>query len=112
MYTIGVSRSEKYLQFYAIVSQIPEGQVATYGQVATLAGYPGQARQVGYALNSLTDDFDIPWQRVINAKGLVSARTDPIFEEIQRQILESEGILFDDKGRIDLSKFQWKPGNC
>ena len=111
MYTIDMSRSEKYLQFYAIVSQIPEGQVATYGQVASLAGYPGQARQVGYALNSLTDDFDIPWQRVVNAKGMVSARADPIFEEIQKKILESEGILFDNNGRIDLLKFQWKPGD-
>ena len=110
MYTIGVNRSEKYLQFYAIVSQIPDGLVATYGQVATLAGYPGQARQVGYALNCLTDDFDVPWQRVVNAKGQVSARANPIFEQIQRQMLESEGILFDNKGRIDLSKYQWKPG--
>ena len=112
MYTIDVIRSEKYLQFYAVVSQIPEGQVATYGQVATLAGYPGQARQVGYALNSLTDDFDIPWHRVVNAKGRVSSRADPIFEEIQRQILESEGVLFDNNDRIDLSKYQWKPGDC
>ena len=111
MYTIDVSLSEKYLQFYAVVNQIPEGQVATYGQVATLAGYPGQARQVGYALNRLTDDYDIPWQRVINSKGRVSARADPIFEQIQRQILESEGILFDNKGQIDLSKYQWKPSN-
>ena len=112
MYTIGVIRSEKYRRFYAIVSQIPEGQVATYGQVAALAGHPGQARQVGYALNCLTDEFDIPWQRVVNAKGQVSARAKPIFEEIQKQILESEGIIFDHNDRIELSKYQWKPGDC
>ena len=112
MYTIDVCRSEKYLQFYAIVRQIPKGQVATYGQVATLAGFPGQARQVGYALNRLTDDYDIPWQRVINAKGQISMRADPVFEEIQRQILESEGVRFGMNGRIDLSKYQWKPGDC
>ena len=112
MYTMVVSSSEKYLHFYAIVSRIPVGKVATYGQVATLAGYPGQARQVGYALNSLTDDLDIPWQRVVNAKGLVSSRANPIFEEIQKQILETEGIFFDSHGRIDLSQYQWKPGTC
>jgi methylated-DNA-protein-cysteine methyltransferase-like protein len=111
MYTIDVSRSDRYLKFYAIVSLIPKGQVATYGQVATLAGFPGQARQVGYALNSLTDDFDIPWQRVVNAKGQISVRAEPIFEAIQRQILESEGVIFGNSGRIDLSKYQWKPGD-
>ena len=112
LYTIDVSRSEKYLKFYTIVSQIPKGLVATYGQVATLAGYHGQARQVGYALNSLTDDFDVPWQRVVNAKGQISVRADPIFEQIQRQILESEGIIFDHNNRIDLSIYQWKPSDC
>ena len=110
MYTMVVTRSEKYLQIYAIVNRIPEGKVATYGQVATLAGYPGQARQVGYALNGLPDDLDIPWQRVVNAKGKVSPRANPIFEEIQKQILESEGVFFDIHGRIDLSNHQWKPG--
>jgi len=87
------------------------GKVATYGQIATLAGYPGQARQVGYALNSLPDDLDIPWQRVINAKGQISPRANPIFEEIQQQILESEGIFFGPQDRVDLKKFQWKPEN-
>ena len=110
MYTNAVSRSQRYLQIYAIVSRIPLGKVATYGQVATLAGYPGHARTVGYALNSLPDSLDVPWQRVVNAKGRVSSRTNPIFEEIQKQILESEGIFFDAHGRIDLSNHQWKPG--
>ncbi len=85
------------------------GKVATYGQIATLAGYPGQARQVGYALNSLPDDLDIPWQRVINAKGQISPRGNPIFEEIQQQILESEGISFGPQNRVSLKKFQWEP---
>jgi methylated-DNA-protein-cysteine methyltransferase-like protein len=87
------------------------GKVATYGQVATLAGYPGQARQVGYALSSLPEDLDIPWQRVINAKGQISPRAHSIFDEIQRKILESEGIRFDSHNRIDLGHYQWKPGN-
>ena len=86
------------------------GKVATYGQVATLAGYPGQARQVGYALNALPDDLSIPWQRVVNSKGQVSPRANPIFEEIQQQILESEGVCFDERGCIDLVSYQWQPG--
>ena len=110
MYTKSVSRSEKYLQIYAVVSRIPFGKVATYGQVATQAGYPGQARQVGYALNSLPDDLEVPWQRVVNAKGQVSPRANPIYEEIQKQLLESEGIFFDPYGRIDLLNHQWIPG--
>jgi methylated-DNA-protein-cysteine methyltransferase-like protein len=106
-----VSRSEKYEQIYAVVRRIPKGKVATYGQVATLAGYPGQARQVGYALNTLPDDLAIPWQRVINAKGQISPRANPIYEEIQQQILESESVCFDAHGRIDLVHYQWEPGN-
>ena len=106
-----MNRSEKYQEIYAIVGCIPVGKVATYGQVATLAGYPGQARQVGYALNRLPDNLDVPWQRVINSKGKVSPRANPIFEKIQQQILETEGIRFDSQGRIDLETYQWNPGN-
>jgi methylated-DNA-protein-cysteine methyltransferase-like protein len=102
-------RSEKYQRFYAIIHQIPAGKVATYGQIATLAGFPGQARQVGYALNVTPSELEIPWQRVINAKGEISPRANPISEQIQRQILESEGIRFDPNGRIDLKKYQWTP---
>ena len=110
-YTCIVSRSEKYQRFYELVSRIPSGRVATYGQIATLSGYPGQARQVGYALNALPDDLEIPWQRVINAKGQISTRANPISEDIQRQILEAEGICFDSKDRIVLTQYLWKPGN-
>ncbi len=100
-----MSRSEKYQRFYAFVSRIPPGKVATYGQIATLSGYPGQARQVGYALNALPDDLDtIPWQRVINAKGQISARANPIYEDIQRQMLKAEGICFNSKGSITLTR--------
>lgn len=101
--------NEKYQRIYDVVKRIPLGRVSTYGQVATLAGYPGQARQVGYALNSLPDELDIPWQRVINSKGQISKRATPIFEEIQRQILESEGVIFNGNRRVDLAKYQWKP---
>ena len=106
-----MTRSEKYQKIYTIVSRIPLGKVATYGQIATLAGYPGQARQVGYALNALPDDLDIPWQRVINAQGQISPRANPVFEEIQQQLLEAEGICLDSRGRINLLQYQWIPGN-
>ena len=109
MYTRYVSRSEKYQRFYQIICQIPPGKVATYGQIATLAGYHGQARQVGYALHASPEEMDMPWQRVINAKGEISPRANPIEEEIQRQILRDEGIRFDSNGRIPLKKFQWIP---
>jgi methylated-DNA-protein-cysteine methyltransferase-like protein len=104
------NRCEKYQRFYRIIEQIPEGKVATYGQIATLGGFPGQARQVGYALNALPEELDIPWQRVINAKGEISSRANPVYEQIQQQILENEGIRFNPKGRIDLKKHQWTPG--
>ena len=93
-----------------VVREILRGRVATYGEVALLAGLPGGARQVGYALNRLPDNLDIPWQRVINAKGKVSPRANPIYEKIQKQILETEGIRFDSQGRISLETYQWNPG--
>ena len=104
-----MNRSEKYQRFYATVQRIPSGKVATYGQIATLAGFPGQARQVGYALHATPDDIEIPWQRVINAKGEISPRGNPIGEEVQRQMLAAEGIQFTESGRISLKKYQWHP---
>lgn len=98
----------KYEKIYQIVAQIPEGKVATYGQIADLAGYPRQARQVGYALNSTPEELDIPWQRVINSKGKISSRGNPIWENMQKSLLESEGIIFSLNGKIDLDKFQWE----
>jgi methylated-DNA-protein-cysteine methyltransferase-like protein len=100
--------SEIYVRFYEVIRQIPEGCVVTYGQIAILAGFPGRARQVGYALNALQDDT-IPWHRVINAQGMISRRADPVFETIQRQLLEAEGIRFDENGRVPLDIFQWTP---
>ena len=95
-------------KIYDIVRQIPNGKVATYGQVAVLAGLPGHARQVGYALAASRDD-DLPWQRVINARGEVSLRRDPGPEGLQRAMLEAEGVTFDHRGRVDLGRFRWHP---
>src|SRR5262245_47507842 len=94
---------------YAVVRRIPSGRVATYGQVARLAGMTGHARQVGYALNDLPAGASVPWHRVINAAGRVSRRAEPLDEEIQRRLLEAEGVLFDARGRVAPSRFLWSP---
>lgn len=99
-----------YSLFYDMIKRIPRGRVATYGQIAELVDLPGHARQVGYALNALPEGHDVPWQRVINAQGRISAQSDPLFEKIQRQLLEEEGVVFDERGRIALERYQWRPG--
>jgi methylated-DNA-protein-cysteine methyltransferase-like protein len=96
-----------YLRIYKIVRQIPRGRVATYGQVADLAGLEGHARQVGYALHAVPASMKIPWHRVVNAKGEVSARSAGDSHELQRHLLEAEGVQFDAKARIDLKKSRW-----
>jgi len=103
--------SDSYERIYAVIARIPPGKVATYGQVAAIAGLGGHARQVGYALHALPDGLDLPWQRVINAKGEVSLRSDPGSgrEGYQRHLLEEEGIVFDLRGRVDLKRFAWDP---
>ena len=103
------SVSPLYAQIYAVVDRIPWGRVASYGQVARLAGLPGHARQVGYALHALPQALDLPWHRVINAQGRVSPRSDASFERLQRHLLEQEGVRFDATGRVDLDRFGWTP---
>ncbi len=97
-----------YERFYEVVRRVPRGRVTTYGTVAREAGLPGRARQVGYAMAALPDDHDVPWHRVINAKGEVSTRAGGhAFERIQRKLLEAEGVRFDERGRISLEDFSW-----
>lgn len=97
-----------HLRFYDVVRRIPPGRVATYGGVARAAGAPGAARQVGYALAALGDRDDVPWHRVINAKGEVSRRSGGMaFEHVQRALLEAEGVAFDAQGRVDLDRYGW-----
>ena len=95
-------------RIWRTVRLISEGCVATYGQVALVAGLPGHARQVGYALNSLPEGSDVPWHRVINAQGRVSARAEPGWEDFQRILLLEEGIVFRANGSIDLDRFGWE----
>ena len=99
-----------YARIHAVVSRIPRGRVATYGQVAELVGLPGGARQVGYALHALGAQRSVPWQRVINAKGRVSPRCVPGFEAVQRGLLEREGVAFGADGRVDLERYRWRAG--
>ena len=100
-----------YDRIYTTVSQIPAGKVATYGQIADLAGLHGKARLVGYALFRVdTDSFNIPWHRVINAKGEIShSSLRKGSDYLQKHLLESEGIKFDLKGKVNLSQYQWNP---
>lgn len=96
-----------YNDIYTIVKLIPEGSVATYGQVARLAGRPNAARQVGYALAALQDDNDVPWHRVVNAQGKISHRATPGRENVQQILLESEDVEFGFQNMIDLNRYQW-----
>lgn len=101
-----------YDLIFAIVRQVPRGRVATYGQVARIAGRCS-AQMVGFALASLAayrerQDFEeVPWQRIINAKGKISPHGFGMGGFIQRQLLEEEGIAFDSEGVIDLERFGW-----
>jgi methylated-DNA-protein-cysteine methyltransferase-like protein len=99
----------RYTRIYEVVRRIPRGRVATYGQVAALAGYPGHARQVGYALSALPSATVLPWHRVINAKGEISLRSTAGAGLTQRMLLEREGVRFDTRGRVPLKLVGWKP---
>jgi methylated-DNA-protein-cysteine methyltransferase-like protein len=100
------TKATRWQRIYRAVRTIPPGRVATYGQVADLAGLDGHARQVGYALHALTAGEDVPWHRVVNARGEVSERSSGDSHELQRLLLEAEGVEFDARGRIDLKKFR------
>lgn len=121
------SIDSSYARIYAAVQRIPRGRVATYGLIAQVAGLPGHARQVGYALHALRDEHDgatsaggapardkspgraVPWQRVINARGEISLRAELGAERLQRALLEQEGVVFDAAGRVSLARFLWRP---
>lgn len=93
---------------YALVRRVPRGRVVTYGQVAALLGHPRAARAVGTALSNLPPALArvVPWQRVINAAGGISFRGDLHRPDLQRQLLELEGVVFRG-ARTDLRRFRW-----
>lgn len=93
---------------YALVRRVPRGRVVTYGQVAATLGHPRAARAVGTALSHLPNPLArvVPWQRVINAAGGISCRGDVHRPDLQRQLLEMEGVQFKG-GRVDLRRYRW-----
>ncbi|MEM8672812.1 MAG: MGMT family protein [Cyanobacteria bacterium P01_G01_bin.67] len=100
----------QYELIYAAVRKIPWGKVATYGQIADLAGLYGKARLVGYALFRVKIADDIPWHRVINAKGEISYSFQRQGGDyLQKILLEEEGIEFKSNGKIELNKYRWQP---
>lgn len=94
---------------WSVVRQVPEGRVVSYGQIAALLGSPRAARTVGWALHSTPEDSDIPWHRVINSKGRISISGCEHDPNIQRVLLEQEGVEFDERDTIDMEKYQWRP---
>jgi methylated-DNA-protein-cysteine methyltransferase-like protein len=104
-----VSDVSSHQRIYAVVRRIPRGRVATYGQIAVLAGLPRQPRLVGYALSALPDGSRIPWHRVVNAKGAVSLRSDGHgHDQLQQLLLANEGVMFLNRV-IPLDRYQWRP---
>lgn len=93
----------------AVIRRIPRGWVATYGQVAAMAGMPRRARLVGRVLQHLDPRIKIPWHRVVNAKGEVSYSLSRNGGDVlQRRLLEKEGLEFDDKNRLNLERCRWR----
>jgi methylated-DNA-protein-cysteine methyltransferase-like protein len=94
---------EAWARICEAVHAIPRGRVASYGQVAELAGLPGRARLVGRVLSLLPPSSRVPWQRVLNSRGELSLRGEDAAR--QRRLLEREGVRFGPSGRVDLRRF-------
>ncbi len=104
-----VSSDERWQAILTVIEQIPAGNVATYGQIARMAGLPKNARLVGFILKSLPPDSGVPWYRVVNSQGKISERENPESQKSQRMILEEEGVEFRSGNRVSLREFQWEP---
>ena len=100
-----------YDKIYKVVCDIPKGKVATYGQVATLIGNPRLSRVVGYALHVNPNPGVIPCHRVVNRFGRTASAFAFGGENVQRQLLENEGIIFNSDGSVDMKKYCWQPEN-
>lgn len=98
-----------YSAIYSLARQIPFGRVTTYGKIAQQVGC--NARTVGFALAALPENSDVPWQRIINAQGKVSLRSDREGNILQQILSEKEGIQFHQSGKINLDKFLWNPAD-
>ena len=96
-------------RIWQVVALIPEGKVATYGDIAQQAGMPGAARRVGLALKRLPKETTIPWHRIINAQGRISLPTGSASQYTQRERLEAEGVVFRGNKSVDLGRYRWRP---
>ena len=94
-----------------VVAQVPRGTVATYGQVAWMAGYPRRPRQVGMVLKGLPQGTRLPWHRIVNANGYVPSRGRWWGAILQIQRLRQEGVEVDAVGNLDLRRYQWRGGD-
>ena len=103
---VETTSTSTYEAIYRWVRQVPEGKVATYGQIAGLVG-SCSARQVGYAMAALSGDSDVPWHRIINSQGRISLRRGSDGHQLQRILLEAEGIVFVADDSIDLAQYRW-----
>jgi methylated-DNA-protein-cysteine methyltransferase related protein len=92
---------------WRMVRRVPRGRVVSYGGVAALLGHPRAARGVGQALHALPYPTDVPWWRVVNRNGEISIRGHLHGPQLQRSLLEAEGVEFDGSGRIDWKRFGW-----
>jgi methylated-DNA-protein-cysteine methyltransferase related protein len=92
---------------YRLVRRIPPGRVATYGQIASLAGSPRHSRMAGRMLRELPDAAGVPWHRVVSAGGRIAARASESHLP-QRALLEAEGVCFTPSGRVDMKRHQWE----
>ena len=100
--------TDLYNSIYCLVRQVPYGTVATYGQIARIIGNKNYSRQVGYALAACRDD-SLPWHRIVNFRGEISHRTSDSVQ-VQRIMLEQEGIVFDNNNRVNLERYRCSIG--
>lgn len=98
--------ADVYARIYAVVTQIPIGKVASYGQIARMEGHCGP-RMVGYAMRIVPDHITVPWQRVVNSAGKLSQRSGGGGTHRQMQLLRDEGVVFSATGRVDFDRFGW-----
>ncbi|KON88485.1 DNA methyltransferase [Sporosarcina globispora] len=91
-----------------IIRRIPRGKVMTYGQIARLAGSPRGARQVVRILHTQSEKHQLPWQRVVNGKGEIGFK-DEFSQNLQRELLENEGIHFNTNKKLDIQKYAFEP---
>ena len=104
-----MSNKDFFRQVWNFVATVPKGKVVTYGQIAFILDNPCAARTVGWALHSTPKEMDIPWHRVINSKGGISTGSEEHEPNLQRILLQEEGVVFSASGSVDLSRYQWIP---